>query len=144
MPCLFKGRDKEQRTLTRLIADLEEEANKEAAGCGQRDKVATMFKATMANDKIMAMLQASRNARMTDDDESTCTRCGGRHHVQKCTFRGSCFECGMRGTRQVGAVLNNLSGRNRRHNQLRVAKIRRRTFDFKVASSTSASTGSWS
>ena len=48
----FKGRAKEQRTLTRLIVDLEEEANKEVA--------------TMANDEIMAMFQASRNARMVN------------------------------------------------------------------------------
>ena len=51
----FRGRAEDQRSLARLIADLEKEANEEEAGTGQQTKVAAMFKAAASNEKIMAM-----------------------------------------------------------------------------------------
>ena len=93
----FRGRAEDQRSLARLIADLEKEANEEEAGTGQQTKVAAMFKAAASNEKIMAMFQASKTARPTNDDLIMCDRCGGRHHNRKCQFRGMCFDCGRRG-----------------------------------------------
>ena len=93
----FRGRAEDQRSLARLIADLEKEANEEEAGTGQQTKVAAMFKAAASNEKIMAMFQASKTARPTNDDLIMCDRCGGRHHNRKCQFRGTCFDCGRRG-----------------------------------------------
>ena len=64
----FRGRAEDQRSLARLIADLEKEANEEEAGTGQQTKVAAMFKAAASNEKIMAMFQASKTARPTNDE----------------------------------------------------------------------------
>ena len=125
----------DQRSLSRLIADLEKEANEEEAGTGQQTKVAAMFKAAASNEKIMAMSQASKTARPTNDDLIMCDRCGGRHHNRKCQFRGTCFDCGRRGHKACHKA-NTVAPRARKVDSL-VPKtsmvIRKR--DFKDASS---------